>query len=319
MSEVRGRTMRERAEFAHRTFKNRVAQRDATRLQQHETATAIGNVPSPPQVAPQVSQSDTRRLTSVIEGSKHAPTATVHQARLRIYQATRRPKMLDQLITTAWGRVRVIGAIGQAHEDVQEAITYVGREPSSSDDGRLSLLVDPAEVRRIARQPSGTTFRRVLDGLMQTVIEIVEPVHLACLGHLIDHIDYRPKRLDGSDIVVPNRLGGERFLWRIEFGKALCRMIDADMWLHWDPSAIASLRHGISQAIVRHVRSHKTVPNGGWTLDGLIIAVAGELSDQGMRDRRRELCGPKGDLEALRHLGVLIESGRVLRVEQKPG
>ncbi|MGC9127819.1 MAG: hypothetical protein ACP5GA_03695, partial [Acidithiobacillus sp.] len=43
------------------------------------------------------------------------PTSTVHQARLRIFQPTRRPVALEQVIETSWGRIRVKGRLGQQH------------------------------------------------------------------------------------------------------------------------------------------------------------------------------------------------------------
>ncbi|TCS93561.1 hypothetical protein EDC36_1266 [Tepidimonas ignava] len=80
---------------------------------------------------------------------------------------------------------------------------------------------------------------------------------------------------------------------------------------------ITRLQHGISQAIARHVLTHKTEPSGGWTLDGLIKTVAGgDISEQGMRDRRREA---RADAEGLAAAGVLLEDDRVRRCSPKPG
>jgi len=52
---------------------------------------------------------------------------------------------------------------------------------------------------------------------------------------------------------------------------------------------------------------------GGWTLDGLILAVAGtlELDDQTMRNRRREA---RKSAAALADIGIVIEADRVRRV-----
>jgi hypothetical protein len=178
------------------------------------------------------------------------------------------------------------------------------------------LLVDPARVRRRAGITSGTQFQAILLELEQAVIEIVEPAHLACSGHLIDHIDYAT-RSDGTHITRYDPLtGGERALWRIELGKALCKLVAGDIWLGYDPAPIAKLDHGIAQAIARHVLSHKTSPRSGWRLDGLIRAVAGELDSKAMRDRRLECRKQAAQLEAV---GIIIDGDRVRRVEQKPG
>ena len=208
--------------------------------------------------------------------------------------------MLDDVFETAWGRIRVKGRLGQQHADVLEAILRSGQKPKELGDGRIKLLVDPAEVRRMARQPSTSTFHQVRDELMQALIEIIEPVRLAGVGHLIDHIDFA-RRPDGQFIVAANPLGGERHLWRVDLGKALCKLIDVDLWVHRDPAPIAALRHGISQAVARHVLSHKRGSCSAWTIDTLIHAVSGELSSQQLWDRRTEL---RADRAALAALGV---------------
>ena len=88
------------------------------------------------------------------------------------------------------------------------------------------------------------------------------------------------------------------------------------------PADIAALQHGVSQAVARHVLSHKTKPCGGWKLDELIRTISGDLSDQRRKDRRREL---RADADALAQIGILIEAERVLvehqpdTVEHKPG
>jgi hypothetical protein len=62
--------------------------------------------------------------------------------------------------------------------------------------------------------------------------------------------------------------------------------------------------------------SHKSAPRGGWTLDGLIRAVAGQLDEYALRHRRREL---RKDAAALPEIGIIIDGDRVLRsVQQKP-
>lgn len=221
------------------------------------------------------------------------PTATVSQARLRIFQPTRRPVMLDQMIATAWGRIRVKGRLGQQHDDVLESIMFCGRRPRDIGDGRIKLLVDPADVRRRARQ-DGTTLRRVLDDLMQAIVEIIEPTPMAETGHLID-------RIKPANVSACNPLGGERSLWRVELGPVLCKMLAADLWQYRDPQPIAQLRHGISQAVARHVLSHREGTCDHWSIDTLIKAVAGDLSGRAMLDRKRELAA---DVDALQAIGV---------------
>ncbi|TSE34409.1 hypothetical protein Tchar_01384 [Tepidimonas charontis] len=79
---------------------------------------------------------------------------------------------------------------------------------------------------------------------------------------------------------------------------------------------ITRLQHGISQAIARHVLTHKTEPSGGWTLDGLIRTVAGgDIRGQALWDKRREA---RADADGLAAAGVLLEDDRVRRGKPRP-
>lgn len=266
-----------------------------------------------------MSKAKMNSMATVTTGNKPPfPTTTTHAIRLCLFQATRRPVQEKGVeVLTPWGKIRRWGRLGQQHADVLEAICYCRERRGDLEDGRIKLLVDPARVRRRSGQTSGQRFSEVLKELEQAVIEIIEPQRLACSGHLIDHIS-KAVRSDGTPLTRHDPLTrGERPLWRVELGKAFCTLIAGDVWIGYDPTPIAALRHGISQALARHVLTHKRAPAGGWTLDGLIRAVSGEeLSEQQLRDRRREV---RGDSDALAGLGIEIEAGRVRRVEQRPG
>lgn len=239
---------------------------------------------------------------------KVCSTTTTLESRLRIAQPTRRPILLEQVNTNSYGTVRVKGKLGQQHLDVLSAIRYSGK-PVRMDDGRIKLLCDPAEVRRISNQTSGSTFKNIRDDLMAFIVEIIEPKPLACIGHLVDHIGNATKS-DGSLILARNPFGGERHLWRVELGKAACMLLDTDFRLDYDPGPIARLEHGITQAIARHLMTHKNEPNGGWIIDNLIKMVAGDISAQAMRDRRREL---RSEECALKIIGYLVVGDRLKR------
>jgi len=242
------------------------------------------------------------------------PTTTTHTIRLCLFQPTRRPKRLNKHeITTPWGKVRISGRLGQQHADVFEAICYEREKKAMTQDGRIKLLVDPFRVKKRANISSMTQLEDIVHELREATIEIIEPKRLSCVGGLIDHAD-KAVRSDGSPITRYNPLTkGERALWTVEIGKAFCKLVAGDVWVGYDPAKIAKLDNGISQAVARHVLSHKDEPNGGWKLDTLINAVTiEEYSTQAIRDRRREL---KEEAEKLRELGIEINGDRVRRVK----
>jgi hypothetical protein len=232
------------------------------------------------------------------------PTTTVTPARIRIFQPSQRPIAgRGEWIETAWGRVRVSGRLGQRHADIYETIRHTAID-SRERDGQTDLLVDPARVRRaLGKQYSYSTLWRLLEEIMQAVVEIDTP-NARALGHLIDSVIESKKR------VYDPLTGGERPLWVVRLGLAAQALDRHDVPLFYDPTPIARLQHGISQAIARHVLTHKTEPQGGWKLDGLIRAVAGDLEEQAMRDARRRV---RADAAALAEIDIEIDGDRVRR------
>lgn len=249
----------------------------------------------------------------------HMPTNTVHAVRLCLFQPTRRPiQLIKHQIETAWGRVKITGRLGQQHADVFEAICYERQARGEMEDGRIKLLVDPAAVRRRAGITSGEQFESIITELQAAVIEIIEPTKFACSGRIVDHID-KARRANGSYVTKNNPLGGERYLWRVELGKAFCKLVAGDIWVGYDPAPMAAIGCGIAQAVARHVMTHKNEPCGGWTLDSLIKAVqpGSQLTNAQLRDKRREL---RSSAVALRDAGIEIHDDRVhnMGVGQKP-
>lgn len=239
------------------------------------------------------------------------PTTTAHTTRLVLFQATRRPQPINgETITTPWGKIRLWARLGQQHADVLEAICYAREKTKVLEDGAIKLLVDPARVRRLSRQ-DGSTLQQILLDLQQAVIEIIEPRNLACQGQIVGHID-KAMRRDGTPITRPDPLSkSERALWSVTLGPVLSRLVQADIWLGYNPAPIARLRHGISQAVTRHVLSHKTQPAGGWKIDTLITSViGGAINAKAMRDRRLEL---RKDAAALAELGIALDGDRIFK------
>ena len=269
------------------------------------------------------------------------PTSTVLQSRLQMFQATRRPVRLNQTFETAFGSVRIKGRLGQQHADVLQSILFC-TENKGEVAGTIKLLVDPAAVRRTANITSGSQFQGIIDDLKQVIIEIkikkpsppptpsptTEETEVvteknedmtpqtpqtplaAELGSLIKGIGYC---VDSSGVKITRRnpLGGTREMWKVDLGQLLCHLIKEDIWLTYDPSPVAKISHGISQAITRHVLTHQASPQGGWKLNGLIMTVDGEQTSQQLKDRRREV---KNDVAAMLEAGVRVEDDRVFKV-----
>ena len=241
-------------------------------------------------------------------GNEVAPTSTAIQARIMLYQPSQRPHYRDgDWIETSFGRCKVSGRLGQRHADIMEAILYCAERWRDIEDGGVEVLVDPARVRRTLSDSrySFEQIEKLLAELRAATIVIEAPkLDFPIIGGLIDHVVPSP-------MTRPDPLtGGERHLWRVRFGVALVMLLEHDLRLYYDPAPIARLQHGISQAVARHVLSHKKEPLGGWYLDTVIVAVSGQLSGQSMRDARRRL---KNDSNELDGIGLVLEGKRIRR------
>lgn len=244
-------------------------------------------------------------------GNAVTPTTTALQARVAIFQPSQRPQSLrGEWIDTSYGRCRVSGRLGQRHADVVESLLYCAEKKRSTDDSGVELLVDPARVRRtLSQQYSHQRLWRLLNEIMQAVVEIQTPDFRA-LGHLIDHVVESPAtRRDPLT-------GRSRNLWRVRVGIVLVALLGDDLSIYRDPSGIAGLTHGITQAVARYVLTHKQEPRGGWHLDTVIKAVAGEdLSGQAIRKARLRV---NDEAESLGDVGVIVTENRV-HIEKRKG
>jgi hypothetical protein len=186
-----------------------------------------------------------------------------------------------------------------------ESILYCAEKRRDVSDGGIELLVDPARVRKTLSDSrySFTQIEKLLAELRAATITIETPqFDFPIIGGLIDHVI--PSPMTRHDPLA----GGERNLWRVRLGVALVMLLEHDLNLYYDPAPIARLQHGISQAVARHILSHKNEPLGGWYLDTAIVAVAGKSSSQAMRDGRRRL---KEDVDELKALGLVLDGNRI--------
>jgi hypothetical protein len=241
-------------------------------------------------------------------GNAVTPTSTTAQARVVLYQPSQRPRLREgDWAETSFGRCRVTGRLGQRHCDLVEAILYCAERRRDVSDGGVELLVDPARVRKTLSDSrySFTQIEKLLAELRAATIVIETPqFDFPIIGGLIDHVIPSP-------MTRPDPLtGGERNMWRVRLGVALVMLLEHDLSLYYDPAPIARLQHGISQAVARHILTHKIEPMGGWYLDTAIAAVAGKTTGQAIRDARRRL---KDDAEELRVMGLILDGDRIRR------
>lgn len=249
------------------------------------------------------------------------PASTRTQSRVALFQPTKRPtRRTGEWQSSADGkrRVRVTGRLGQRHADVLEAICFTALARRDIEDGGLELIVDPYRIRRCvgaARGKWGAYSKEqvlvLLADLCGAIIEIKTPeldmqgYHI--IGHLIDHwIPSEHTVIDPCTIRDP-LTGKQRALWCVRLGAVLVALLRADAPVWGDPTKIAALQSGASQALARHVRTHSADPRGGWRMNTLLDAI-GVAGGQARKQARRAV---RNDAEGLAALGINVHGDRV--------
>jgi hypothetical protein len=240
---------------------------------------------------------------------KRLPTSTAHQARLQIYQPTRRPSECTRTIQTPWGIAKITGKLGQGHADFVEAVLRNASAWREVGEGQLQVRVDPHRVRVSMGGGKKASYEQ-----MWSVARDVKRASINLVAALRD----RTLRIEGgiidlvkeSSLRVPDPSGTDRALWEVTFNVAYVQLLGKDLQLHYDPLPLARLTTGVAQAIARFVVTHQRQPEGGWRVDNLIDAVGAGETPQARRDRRREL---KRDADGLDALGVVLAGDRVFR------
>lgn len=251
----------------------------------------------------------------MMTGNEVIETRPLTPARVRLFQPSIRPvARKGEWLETAWGRCKVTGRLGQRHADMLEAVLFCAERRKNEDAGTIKLLVDPARVRKVLsdKRYSLEQCWTLLEELRACTIDLDAP-KLRIMGGVIESAEYTK-----TETRIDPLTGEQRRLWTVRLGKAWTELMRLDMTSGGDPTAISRLEHGISKAVARFMLTHSPArqPNGGWTLDAVISAVAGDLDSAGMKKARFRL---RQEADALASVGVAIHRERVRLVPQPPG
>jgi hypothetical protein len=91
----------------------------------------------------------------------------------------------------------------------------------------------------------------------------------------------------------------------VEFGSVISYLIIKELRFTYDPKPIIQLQNGISQAVVRFLKTHKNHPASGYHLRPLMESIEGnEIENKRWWKIREHL---KEDIELLKNLGITID------------
>lgn len=243
------------------------------------------------------------------------PTTTAQHARLQVFQPTRHPIACTRPLIRPGSREvigTVKGRLGVMHALFLEAVCFHAERIKVIEGGSLRILVDPYQIRRTMGRANSCYSGEGLDILIEDVKGAIirglsDNSGLADIDGILDRIEKSP-RTRTHPIT-----GEERPLKRVVLTPTYRSWLEHDLKLHYDPSPLADLRHGISAALARLVLTHRAQPAGGWKIDGLIKAVGAKATR-----RNRQLL--REDAGGLAGAGIVIDGERVLKtVPATPG
>lgn len=250
------------------------------------------------------------------------PTATVTPSRLKVFQASLKPRVLTYNIETSWGRAEIKGRLGQSHASLLEIMQRDALDYKFDSEKRIVLLIDPYTISKSMAKKEGSTYSwsgmlSMIDDMRDASINLYPtsgPIEMVG-GKIIARIDMQREITTVNPGAKALGLNEDRALWRVVLHEAWVKFIDSDIHLYYDPHPIAKLTTGIGQAVARFIATHKTEPNGGWTIDGVMEAINTDS------DTAQSRYSHKGDLmkdaEGLKNIGILIEDGRIRKVAKQ--
>jgi len=244
---------------------------------------------------------------------------TESQNRLPIFEPSMKPREGIRVFEGRHGRLTVKGRLGQPHKNLLETIFWKKEiHDFFEDDGRkyLKVLYDESKVKKYMSQSQKSEYNHkrykiLLEDMMRTVITL-ETEKVKVQGTLIMEINeskiMRPVK--SRSPIIPKEVP----LITIKFGAVATVLLENELKFTYDPQPIMRLKSGISQSLVRYLRTHKEHPSAGYYLRPLIETLEGQIKNEKWWEIRRYL---KEDSELLKQLGITIDfkDDRVVVVE----
>jgi len=237
---------------------------------------------------------------------KGTGVTTESQNRVPLFEPTLKPRYGKRVFDGKHGRLLVEGRLGQAHKNILEAILWKKEIYSFFRDGKneyLKVLYDEEKIRKYLSQ--GTkynyeTYKMLLKDMILTYVEL-KTDKLEIQGTLVTEVEKSDvmKPINSKSPVIPK----ETPLTTIKFGAVGTALFKEELRFTYDPKAIMNLRNGISQALVRYLRTHRDYPKAGYHLKALVENLISPLENKKWWKTREYL---KEDAEQLEGLGIVI-------------
>ena len=243
---------------------------------------------------------------------KDIGVTTESQNRLPIFEPTLKAKDGIRVFENRYGKLTVKGRLGQVHKNLLETIFYERELYDFFEDGNnkyLKVLYHEYKITKYMSKSSSSyckeTYNRLIEDMKQAYVEL-ETNKVKVKGPLIleKTASKITKKTKGN---LPNLRGKEIPLAVITFGPVITTLFEKELRFTYDPKPILSLSSGISQAVVRFLKTHKNHPSAGYHLKPLVENLVENVEGDVWKNIRRFL---KKDSETLKSIGILIDFKR---------
>jgi len=254
-------------------------------------------------------ESTEKELLELRKRQEDIGVATERLNRLPIFEPTLRAEFQVRTFESKHGRLFVEGRLGQNHKSLLEAILYkrkiFKRYKDEKGNTHIKVLYNEYEVRKYLSEGSiysHERYKKLIEDMKQVYIKI-EKEERIIEGKLITNKTTSNKYSKQTKSNLPSLKGKKINYGVLELGDVITQLILEEFCFTYNPKPIISLNNGISQALVRYLRTYTRHPTAGYHLKPLIEALTGEIENKRWWKTREYL---KEDAKRLESFGVVI-------------
>ena len=250
-----------------------------------------------------------RKMLEIRKSQPDVGVATESMNRLPVFEPTTRPSYKIRTFSGRYGKITIDGRLGQVHKSLLETILYKRKFYDlrvEENKVRLTVLFNEYEVKKYMSQGSvynKETYNRLLDDMSKAQIRLQKGIEYV-EGSLITSKLKSKLYSRRTKSNLPDLRGEEIPYIMVEFGDAASLLLVSELRFTYDPKPIMILKYGISQALVRFLKTHKTHPVVGYHLKTLLENLIENVEGHTWKNIRRFL---KKDTEQLERLGIVID------------
>jgi len=251
-----------------------------------------------------------KELAEYRKKQKDIGVATESLNRLPVFEPTLKPRFETRSFKNTYGKVVVVGRLGQDHKNLLETILYKRKAYKSykGEEGNrcFEVLYHEYEVRKYLSKESvycKTGYQSLIEDMKQAYIKI-ETKELTVEGSLIADKTFSGIYSKQTKSNLPDLKGKNIPYAVLKLGNVVNLLISEELHFTYDPKPIMALKSGISQAVVRYLKTQKRHPKLGYHLKELIENIEDNVEGQNWYNIKTHL---KKDVESLKALNITID------------